>query len=145
MVRSSSASSIARCYNAYDKSSELATEASEIADQLGDPVTRSYGYDVRCLTAVAARDWDDAADWARRRVSLVDEIDDPDHQQDIYSGAFSPVVALGQFDEGRRYSRSGKRSTAGSLLIIGCTASARAWCSKSSSVTGRQRAGCSRA
>jgi Arc/MetJ family transcription regulator len=99
---------IARCYNAYDKSPEFASEASEIADQLGDPVTRSYGYDVLCLTAFAAGDWDDAADWARRRVSLVGEIDDPDHQQDIYSGAFSPVVALGQFDEGRRYSRSGE-------------------------------------
>jgi len=75
---------------------------------LGNPVTRSYGYDVLCLTAVAAGDWADAADWARRRVSLVDEIGDPDHQQDIYGGAFTPVVALGQFDEGRRYSRSGE-------------------------------------
>ncbi len=97
---------IARCYSAYDKSPELASEASGIAERLGDPVTRSYGYDVLCLTAVAAGDWDDAADWARRRVSLVDEIDDPDHQQDIYSGAFAPAVARGQFDEGRRYSRS---------------------------------------
>jgi hypothetical protein len=99
---------IARCYSAYDKSPELASEASGIAERLGDPVTRSYGYDVLCLTAVAAGDWDDAADWARRRVSLVDEIDDPDHQQDIYSGAFTPAVARGQFDEARRYSRSGE-------------------------------------
>src|SRR5439155_21853712 len=83
-----------------------ASEASGSAERLGDPVTRSYGYDVLCLTAFAAGDWDDAADWARRRVSLVDEIDDPDHQQDIYSGAFAPVVARGQFDEGRRYARS---------------------------------------
>ena len=102
---------IARCYSAYDKSPELASEASGIAERLGDPVTRSYGYDVLCLTAFAAGDWDDAADWARRRVSLVDEIDDPDHQQDIYSGAFAPVVARGQFDEGRRYSRSGEEIT----------------------------------
>jgi class 3 adenylate cyclase len=97
---------IARCYNAHDKSPELASEASGIAERLGDPVTRSYGYDVLCLTAFAAGDWDDAADWARRRVSLVDEIDDPDHQQDIYTGAFAPVVACGEFDEGWKYSRS---------------------------------------
>ncbi len=97
---------IARCYNAHDKSPELASEASGIAERLGDPVTRSYGYDVLCLTAFAAGDWDDAADWARRRVFLVDEIDDPDHQQDIYTGAFAPVVACGEFDEGRNYSRS---------------------------------------
>jgi class 3 adenylate cyclase len=99
---------IARCYSTYEKSPELASEASGIAERLGDPVTRSYGYDVRCLTAVAVADWDDAADWARRRVSLVDEIDDPDHQQDIYSGAFTPVVALGEFEEGRSYCRSGE-------------------------------------
>jgi class 3 adenylate cyclase len=97
---------VARCYAAYDKSPELAREASGIAERLGDPIIRSYGYDVECLTAVAAGDWDDAAHWARRRVSLVDEIDDPDHQQDIYNGAFAPAVARGQFDEGRRYSRS---------------------------------------
>ena len=102
---------IARCYSAYDKSSELAGEASGIAERLGDPATRSYGYDVLCLTAFAASDWDDAADWARRRLSLVDEIDDPDHQQDIYSGAFAPAVARGQFDEGRRYCRSAEEIT----------------------------------
>jgi hypothetical protein len=102
---------IARCYNAFDKSPELASEASGIAERLGDPVTRSYGYDVRCLTAVAAGDWDAAAVWARRRVSLVDEIDDPDHQQDIYSGAFTPVVALAQFDEGRQYCESAEEIT----------------------------------
>jgi class 3 adenylate cyclase len=102
---------IARCYNAYDKSSELASEASAIAERLGNPVIRSYGYDVLCMTAFAAGDWDSAADWARRRVSLADEIDDPDHQQDIYSSAFAPAVALGQFDEGRRYSRSGEEIT----------------------------------
>ena len=102
---------IARCYSAYDKSPELASEASEIAERLGDPDTRAYGYDVLCLTAVAAGDWDEAADWARRRVSLVDEIDDPDHQQDIYSGALTPAVALGRFDEGRRYSRAGEEIT----------------------------------
>jgi hypothetical protein len=99
---------IARCYNAHDKSPELASEASGIAERLGDPVIRSYGFDVLCLTAVAAGDWGDAADWAHR-------------------GTPGP----------------GMRSPAGSLRIIGCTASARAWCSKSSSVTGRQRPGCS--
>jgi hypothetical protein len=102
---------IARCYNASDKSPELASEASGIADRLGDPVTRSYGYEVRCLTAVAAGDWEAAADWAHRRVSLVDEIDDPDLQQDIYSSALTPVVALARFDEGRQYCESAEEIT----------------------------------
>ena len=97
---------IARCYSAYDKSPELASEASGIAERLGDPVVRSYGYDVLGLTAFAAGDYDDAAEWTRRRLSLVDEIDDPDHQQDIYHNALAPAVARGHFDEARGYARS---------------------------------------
>ena len=113
---------IARCYAAYDKSPELASEASGIAERLGDPVIRSYGYDVLGLTAFAAGDWDDAAHRARRRVSLVDEIDDPDHLQDIYSGAFAPAVARGQFDEGRdtRVRRGDHPSAVSSSSVARC-------------------------
>ena len=92
---------IARCYSDYDKSPEIASEASGIAERLGDPVVRSYGYDVRCLTAFAAGAYDEAAEWADRRLSLVDEIDDPDHKQDIYYTALAPAVARGHFDEAR--------------------------------------------
>jgi class 3 adenylate cyclase len=102
---------IARCYSDYDKSAELASEASGIAERLGDPVVRSYGYDVLGLTAFAARDYDDAAEWTRRRLSLVDEIDDPDHQQDIYHNAFAPAVARGLFDEARSYAISEEEIT----------------------------------
>ena len=31
------------------------------------------------------------------------ELDDPDHQADIYANAIPPAVALGEFDEARRY------------------------------------------
>jgi hypothetical protein len=132
---------IARCYSAYDKSPELASEASGIAERLGDPVTRSYGYDVRCLTAVAAGDWDDAADWARRPSSTRSTIR-------ITSRTSTAVLLLlpsrsGNSTKDGGTPGPGKRSTAGCLLIIGCTASARAWRSRSSSVTGGQRAGCS--
>jgi class 3 adenylate cyclase/tetratricopeptide (TPR) repeat protein len=102
---------IARCYSDYDKSLELATEASDIAERLGDPSVRSYSYDVLGLTAFAAGDYDEAAKWNRRRVSLVDEIDDPDHQQDIYYTALAPAVACGHFDEARRYAMSHEEIT----------------------------------
>ena len=102
---------IARCYSDYDKSPELASEASGIAERLGDPVVRSYGYDVLGLTAFAAGDYDEAAEWTRRRLSLVDEIDDPDHQQDIYNTAFAPAVARGHFDEARSYAISQEEIT----------------------------------
>jgi len=97
---------IARCYSDYDKSPELASEASDIAERLGDPAIRSYGYDVLGLTAFAAGDYDEAAEWTRRRLSHIDEIDDPDHQQDMYYTAFAPAVACGHFDEARSYAMS---------------------------------------
>ena len=56
-------------------------------------------------------DYDGAAKWNRRRVSLVDEIGDPDHQQDIYYTAFGPAVACGNFDEARGYARSHEEIT----------------------------------
>jgi hypothetical protein len=102
---------IARCYSDYDKSAELAGEASGIAERLGDPVIRSYGYDVLGLTAFVTGDYQEAAEWAGRRLSLVDEIQDPDHQQDIYETAFAPAVACGQFDEARGYAASQEEIT----------------------------------
>ena len=94
---------IARCYAGYNKSAELASEASAIAERLGDPVVRSYGYDVRGLSAFTAGDYEEATEWSNRRLSLVGEIDDPDHQADIYACSISPTVARGDFDEARRY------------------------------------------
>jgi len=94
---------IARCYSAYDKSPELAAEASAIAEQLGDPSVRSFGYDVRGLTAFAGGDYKGALAWQRRRISLVSEINDPDHQADIYACAVAPAVACGDIDDARRY------------------------------------------
>ena len=102
---------MARCYSDYDKSPELASEASGIAERLGDPAFRSYGYDVRALSAFAAGDYDEAAEWNRRRLSLVDEIQDPDHQADIFLMAIAPAVASGHFDEARRYAVSHEEVT----------------------------------
>ena len=94
---------IARCYSDYDKSLELATEASDIAERLGDPVIRSYSFDLRGLRAFAAGDYEEAVGWHRKRLSLVGEIEDPDHQADIYGNAIAPAVGRGDFDEARRY------------------------------------------
>jgi class 3 adenylate cyclase len=94
---------IARCYADYRKSSQLAKEASGIAERLGEPGLRSYGYDVLGLTAFTAGDYEGALAWQRQRVGLVDEIDDPDHQADIYANAIPPSIARGAFEEARRY------------------------------------------
>jgi class 3 adenylate cyclase len=102
---------IARCYSDYDKSLELVSEASDIAERLGDPVIRSYGYDVRGLRSLAAGDYEEASEWHRRRLALVGEISDPDHQADIYANAIAPAVARGDLDEARRHTASHEEVT----------------------------------
>ena len=102
---------IARCYSDYEKSPELASEARRIAERLGDPVVRSYGYDVQALTAFAAGDYADALKWTRRRLGLVDMVKDPDHQADMYFLAMPPAVACGRFDEARHYTVSNAKIT----------------------------------
>ena len=94
---------IARCYSDYDKRADLATEASDIAESLGDPGLRSYGYDAQALRAFGQREFGEAARWYARRLALVTDITDPDHQADIYAGAIAPAVARGRYDEARRY------------------------------------------
>jgi class 3 adenylate cyclase len=104
---------ISRCYSDYDKPLELASEASDLAERLGDPVIRSYGYDVRSLRSFAAGDYEEAVGWHQRRLSLVEEISDPDHQADIYANAIAPAVARGDLDEARRYTASHEEVTRG--------------------------------
>ena len=82
---------IARCYSDYDKSRDLAGEASGIAERIGDPVIRSYGFDVLALTAFAAGNFDEAVEWQRRRLSLVGEIGDPVTRQ-VSANAIAPSV-----------------------------------------------------
>lgn len=94
---------IARCYADYRKSPRLASEASGIAERLGEVALRSYGFDVLGLTAFAGGNYAKALDWQRRRVALVDEIDDPDHRADIYANAIPPSIARGEFGEARTY------------------------------------------
>ena len=102
---------IARCYSDYDKSRDLAGEASGIAERIGDPVIRSYGFDVLALTAFAAGNFDEAVEWQRRRLSLVGEIGDPDHQADIYGNAIVPSVARGRLEDARRYTARNEEVT----------------------------------
>lgn len=102
---------IARCYHEYRKPPDLAAEASDIANRLGDPALQSYGFDVLGLTAFAAGDYEGARAWQRRRVGLVDHIDDPDHLADVYANAIPPSIARGEFEEARRYTSAQLETT----------------------------------
>jgi class 3 adenylate cyclase/tetratricopeptide (TPR) repeat protein len=94
---------IARCYSAYDKSARDAAEASQLGEALDDPILRSYGYDVRVLVAFVSGNYAEALEWSRRRVSIADELGDPDTEAYVYANAVNPAVACGEVNEARRY------------------------------------------
>lgn len=102
---------IARCYLDYEKSPQLASAAFEIAERVGEPRLRSYGLDVLALTAFTAGEYEEALRWQRHRVALADEIDDPDHQADIYANAIPAAIACGAFDEARRNTSAHRETT----------------------------------
>lgn len=94
---------VARCYSDYDKSARDAGEASRIADRLGDPLLRSYGYDVQALVSFVSREYPEALEWCRRRAAIAGEFDDPDAEALVYAGGVNPAVACGELEEARRY------------------------------------------
>jgi class 3 adenylate cyclase len=102
---------IARCYSAYDKSADDAAEASRIADQLGDPVLRSVGCDVRAAVAFVSGDYREALEWCRRRQLLAAEFDDPETEVYAYAAAISPAVGCGELAEARRYAIRHREAT----------------------------------
>ena len=93
---------IARCYLIEEKNSELARDASALADRLGDLELRSYALDARIITAFGTNRFDEALNWATRRLDLVEQIADPDHAADIYVSAIPVCVMAGRFREARR-------------------------------------------
>ena len=114
---------IARCYSDYDKRADLASEASR---------HRGVVSAIRACapTATTPRpsgrsrsgDFDEAAQWYARRLALVTDITDPDHQSDIYAGAIAPAVARGRFDEARRHAALHGEVTRGLSRTTACTA-----------------------
>jgi hypothetical protein len=73
-----------------------------IAEQLHDVELRSYAYHACADSALAHGRYDDAKDWATRRVTLLDRIDDPDHAPDVYWSAIPGYLGRGMFAEARR-------------------------------------------
>ena len=56
----------------------------------------------RASSAFAERDYEQAFDWALRRVDLLPEIADPDHQTEIYEELIPPCALIGRFQEALR-------------------------------------------
>jgi class 3 adenylate cyclase len=85
--------------------SAAAVEASELAEQLGEPELRSAAWDVRGIVSFVAGDYQGGRVWAERRLGLLDEISDPDVRAEILSAPITAYVWSGRFSEARRLAR----------------------------------------
>jgi class 3 adenylate cyclase len=81
---------------------EAAHEAIELAQRSGDIELQSYALGARGAVAFGEGDFESALTWSQRRLSLVDEISDPDHLADIYEIAIPSCCANARFSEARQ-------------------------------------------
>jgi hypothetical protein len=83
-------------------SADAAHEASELAERSGDIELRSYAWGARGTVAFAEADFASALTWSQRRLTVKDEITDPDHVAEIYELAIPSCCANARFAEAMR-------------------------------------------
>ena len=83
-----------------------AIEAGALAERLGDPIYRSFAFDVRGIAEFVRGEYELGKAWAERRFELLDEITDPDHRSEIYAAPISGCIWSGRFREARRLARA---------------------------------------
>ncbi|MFO7572010.1 MAG: adenylate/guanylate cyclase domain-containing protein [Gaiellaceae bacterium] len=76
-------------------------QATSLAEGIGDLQLRSYALGSRSVAAFEVRRFAEAAEWADRRLALLDGIDDPDHLCEAYESTSPVFAAVGRFDEVR--------------------------------------------
>jgi class 3 adenylate cyclase len=94
-------------------SAPIAAEATELAEQLGDPELRVLAWIAHADAAFSGGDYDGALGWASRAFEIVDEIRDPDLRADICWMPILPAVGRGRLREGRRLARAYDEANAG--------------------------------
>jgi class 3 adenylate cyclase len=82
-----------------------AREGASIAERLGAVDVLSYAFSARALVALASADYVEAGEATRRRLALLPQISDPDHQADVYWSATVVNAALGRLREAGRLAR----------------------------------------
>ena len=93
---------VARAYWNPGEEHAAAREGSALAERSGDVALRSFAWGARASAAFAERDYEQSFDWALRRVDLLPEIADPDHQTEIYEELIPPCAFIGRFQEALR-------------------------------------------
>jgi hypothetical protein len=92
---------VARSYCVPEQSEPAAREACAIAETAPDIDLRSYAYHALADSMLAQGRYDEALEWAGRRLELLDRISDPDHVADIYWSAIPGYLGRGRFEEAR--------------------------------------------
>ena len=89
----------------WDEGIRASTEASELADRIGDAELRALAYIARALSNFASVNYDEAMVWAKRTRELEPEVRDPDLQVEIYFTAILPATGRGEFSDARRFAQ----------------------------------------
>jgi class 3 adenylate cyclase len=84
---------------------ESAAEAWDIAEQQSDIELRSHAANARAFAAFADLDYVEARGWAERRLSMVEQVSDPDLLADTYGGVIPGCLGVGAFADARRFDR----------------------------------------
>ncbi|MEN3312661.1 MAG: hypothetical protein V7645_1990, partial [Actinomycetota bacterium] len=87
------------------RAAEDAREGAAIAEKLRAVDVLSYAFSARALDALASSNYAEAEEATRRRLALLPEISDPDHQADVYWSAMVVHAALGRLVEAGRLAR----------------------------------------
>ena len=90
----------------HARAKDVAREASDIAERLGDDELRSFAVDGLMATATAAREYQEACEWAQLRLTIARGISDPDHQAEAYLSAICAYLGVGRIPEARQLARA---------------------------------------
>jgi DNA-binding SARP family transcriptional activator/tetratricopeptide (TPR) repeat protein len=93
---------VARSYCRPEEAEGAAREASAIAERLPDLELRSFAFHALADAVLAQGRYDEARNWAERRLELLDRIGDPDHIADVYWSAIPGYLGRGYFGDARR-------------------------------------------
>jgi hypothetical protein len=93
---------VARSYCRPDEAEALAREACALAERLPELELRSYAHRALADAVLAEGRYEEAREWAKRRIRLLGEIDDPDHHADVYWSAIPGYLGESRFDDARR-------------------------------------------
>jgi tetratricopeptide (TPR) repeat protein len=93
---------VARSYCRPPEAETAASEACAVAVRLPDVELRSYAFHALADAVLAEGRYEEAREWAERRLELLDRIDDPDHVADVYWSAIPGYLGQGRFGEARR-------------------------------------------